>query len=130
MKIWSHTVCLLLFSSNCSLVRKILIHLVHTLKTLNSEYHTWENFGVGKIGKLWAIRQYFTCQLFVLVILLATKVTKQLPFNSLNVSYNAYYSTSLPAILLAHTDTERFMRSFTKVTPINRIDFCMMNLGV
>ena len=57
-------------------------------------------------------------------------VMKQLPFNLLNVSYSAYYSTSLPAILLAHTDTEHFTQSFTKVTPINRINFYTMNLGV
>ena len=32
-------------------------------------HRTWENFGVGKIGEfgeLWAIRQYFTRQLFLL----------------------------------------------------------------
>ena len=57
---------------------------------------------MGKISEMWAIRKAIR-QLFLLVILLATKVTKQLPFNSLNVSYSAYYSASLPAILLAHT---------------------------
>ena len=36
----------------------------------------WEK--IGKFGKLWAIRQYFTRQLFLLIILLATEVTKQL----------------------------------------------------
>ena len=72
----------------------------------------WEK--IGEFGELW---QYFTRQLFLLVILLATEVTKQLPFNSLNVSYSAYYSASLTAISLAHTDTERFTRSFNKVTP-------------
>ena len=82
---------------------------------------------IGKFGEVWAIRQYFTRQLFLLVILLATEVTKQLPFNLLNVSYSAYYSTSLPAILPAHTNTERFTQSFTKVAPINRINFCTMN---
>ena len=66
-----------------------------------------------------AIRQYFTCQLFLLLILLATEVTKMF-----------HIVLSLPAILLAHTDTERFTRSFTKVTPINRIDFYTMNLGL
>ena len=65
----------------------------------------------------WAICQYFTCQLFLLVFLLATEVTKQLPFNSLNVSYSAYYSASLSAILLAHTDTERFTRSLLRSRP-------------
>ena len=95
--------------------------------TVRGKILEWEK--IGEFGELWAIR-YFTRQLFLLVILLATEVTKQLPFNSLNVSYSVYYSTSLPAILLAHTDTERFTRSFTKVTPINRIDFCTMNLGV
>ena len=90
----------------------------------------WSGKKFDEFGELWAIRQYFTRQLFLLVILLATEVTKQLTFNSLNVSYSAYYSTSLPAILLAHTDTILLMRSFTKVTPINRIDFCTMNLGV
>ena len=71
--------------------------------TVRGKILEWEK--IGEFGKLWAIRQYFTRQLFLLVILLANKVTKQLPFNSLNVSYSAYYSTSLPAILLAHTDT-------------------------
>ena len=83
----------------------------------------WEK--IGKFG------QYFTRQLFLLVILLATEVMKQLPFNLLNVSYSAYYSTSLLAILLAHTaDTERFTRSFAKVMPITRIDFYTTNLGI
>ena len=43
---------------------------------------------IGEFRELWAIRQYFTRQLFLLVILLATEaeVTKQLPFNSLNIS--------------------------------------------
>ena len=39
----------------------------------------WEK--IGEFGELWAIRQYFTRQLFLLVFLLATEVTKQLPFN-------------------------------------------------
>ena len=95
---------------------------IHIL-TIHGKILKWEK--IDRFGELWAI-----CQLFLLVILLATEVTKQLPFNSLNVSYSAYYSTSLPAILLAHTDTERFTRSFTKVTPVNRIDFYTMNLGI
>ena len=32
------------------------------------KYCTWEIFGVGKIGKFGALYQYFTCQLFLLVI--------------------------------------------------------------
>ena len=53
-----------------------------------SSYHTWEILEWEKIGEfdeLWDICQYITCQFFLLVILLATEVTKQLPFNSLNV---------------------------------------------
>ena len=74
--------------------------------TVRGKILEWEK--IGEFGKLWAIRQYFTRQVFLLVILLATEVTKQLPFNSLNVSYCAYYSASLPAMLLAHSDTEHF----------------------
>ena len=90
----------------------MMTYYVHT--TVRGKILEWE-----KIGESLAIRQYFTRQLLLLVILLATEVTKQ----SLNVSYSAYYSTSLPGVLLAHTDTKRFTRSFTKVMPINRIDF-------
>ena len=36
-------------------------------------YRTWEKN--GEFGELWAIRQYFTRQLFLSVILLATEVT-------------------------------------------------------
>lgn len=57
--------------------------------TVHGKILGWEN-----IGELWAFCKYFTCQLFLLVIQLATEVTKQLPFNLLNVSCNAYYSTS------------------------------------
>ena len=95
--------------------------LLPKIHTIRGEILEWEK--IGGFGELWAIRQYFTRQLFLLVILLANEVTKELPFNLLNVSGNAYYSTSLPAILLAHTDTKRFTRLLTKVTPINRIDF-------
>ena len=43
------------------------------LYTVRGKILEWE-----KIGELWAIRQYFTRQLFLLKILLATEVTKQL----------------------------------------------------
>ena len=63
--------------------------LLVDINTLRGKILEWE-----KIGELWAIRQYFTRQLdFLLVILLATEVTKQLPLNSLNVPYSTYYIT-------------------------------------
>ena len=95
--------------SNCGFC-KLFVMLTSMRFTVHEKILEWEKIG-----------QYFTRQLFLLAILLATEVTKQLPFNSLNVSYSAYYSTSLPSILLTHT--ELFMRSLTKVMPINRIDF-------
>ena len=48
-----------------------------------------------------AIRQYFTCQLFLLVILLATEVTKQLPFNSLIKTFHTVLITA-PAYQLSY----------------------------
>ena len=83
----------------------MFITCIH-IATVRGKILEWEK--IGEFGELWAIRQYFTRQLFLLVILLATEVTKQLPVNSLNVSYGACYSASLPAISLAHTDTEHF----------------------
>ena len=109
---------LLCKQSNCGFC-KLFVMLTSMRFTVHEKILEWEK--IGEFGEMWAIRQYFTHQLFLLAILLATEVTKQLPFNSLNVSYSAYYSTSLPSILLTHT--ELFMRSLTKVMPINRIDF-------
>ena len=40
-----------------------------------------EKFWSGKIGgfgELWALREYFTCQLFLLVVQLTTEITKHL----------------------------------------------------
>ena len=76
--------------------RLTTIHLLLS-NTVRGKILEWVK--IGEFGELWAIRQYFTRQLFLLIILLATEVTKQLPFKSLNVSYSAYYSTSLPVIL-------------------------------
>ena len=69
-------------------------------------------FWSGKNWRIWQIVSHsplFYSPIISLVILLATEVTKLLPSNSLNVSYSAYYSTSLPAILLARTDNKCFM---------------------
>ena len=44
--------------------------------TVRGKILEWEK--IGEFGELWAIRQYFTRQLFLLMILLATEVTKQL----------------------------------------------------
>ena len=56
---------------------------MYIVYTVHGKILEWEK--IGKFGESLTIRQYFTRQLFLLVILLATEVTKQLPFNSLNV---------------------------------------------